>query len=124
MGTFRDFFYRECHIPGLEAEGVKYGVPIKELEYTIYAELEDLEALRLAYAIEQHEQWRIPFYKDDRVKARIRCTDERDWHLTLKESSDEYAGVDETTMIITKEVYDTLKKVACDGYNKTRYNFR
>lgn len=124
MKTFREHFYRSSTIPGLESEGIQYGKPVEELEYTIYAELEDINCLNGAFKVEQQEQWRIPLDTESGLRTRIRAIDGRDWHLTLKQYSDEYAGCKENTMVITKEFFNMLKVAGCDGYQKTRYMFR
>lgn len=124
MSTFREYFTRHPYQAGLNADVVQFGKPQLELEYTIFAELDDLEPLKKAFHVEEHEQWRTPFAMESNVRARIRATNDREWVLTTKESSDEWVGVKETPLLLTKEAFETLKKVSCDGYLKTRHCFR
>lgn len=122
--TFREYFTRHPYAAGLNAEAQVFGKPQLELEYTIFAELDDLDAMKNAFHVEEHEQWRVPFESDAEVRARIRATNNREWVLTTKETSDEWVGAKETNTLLTKESFDIFKKVACDGYMKTRHCFR
>ena len=137
MQTFRDYYARRgiYVIPGLNNEETTQtqttvmqdnpdsGAKI-ELEYTIFAELADIRCLNTAFKIEEQEQWRIPLAIDNNVRARIRCTNGREWEFTTKETSDEWAGNKEVTTVIDKDQFNALKIVACDGYLKHRHFFR
>lgn len=124
MPTFREFFQRHPYAAGLNAEAVKFGKAQMELEYTIFAELDDLDALKNAFHVEEHEQWRVPFAVESEVRGRIRAVNEREWMFTTKEGSDEWVGWKETNTLLTKESFEAFKKVACDGYLKKRHCFR
>ena len=119
--TVRDMLLQNFY-PGLEE--FQNGKPVQEIEYTIYAELPDLSGLNGAYKKEEQEQWKTPFAIENDVRARIRCVNGREWQYTTKSISDEWAGSKEITTIVSKEFFEEHKKIACDGYKKTRYFFR
>lgn len=124
MSTFREHFLRKNLFPGLNAVEQTYGKVQQEIEYTIYAELYDLAPLKQAFHVEEHEQWRIPLGIDANIRARVRAINGREWQLTTKESSDEWVGDRERNTLITKDDFETWKKVGCDGFMKTRHSFR
>lgn len=124
MATFRERLYRQNYFPGLNGVEQTYGKPLQEIEYTIYAELYDHEALKQAFSVEEQEQWRVPLAIDANIRTRIRGINDREWQLTTKETSDEWVGNRERNVLITKDDFETWKKVACDGFMKSRYSFR
>lgn len=119
--TVRDMLLRNYY-PGLE--GFANGKPVQEIEYTIYAELPDLSGLNGAYKKEEQEQWKIPFAIENNVRARIRCVNDLEWQYTTKSVSDDWTGSKEITTVVSKEFFEEHKKIACDGFKKTRYFFR
>lgn len=119
--TIRQMLARNFY-PGLE--DFANGKPVQEIEYTIYAELPDLSGLNSAYKKEEQEQWQVPFAISNNVRARIRCVNGREWQYTTKSTSEDWTGSKEITTIVSKEFFEEHKKIACDGYKKTRYFFR
>lgn len=126
--TFREEFTRIGLLRGILDAGLndgQSGVLNREIEYTIYAKVSDFEFLKDAYQVDQIEQWKIPFAStEDKVRARIRQTNNRIWEITTKSDYGDYRSCNEVTTNITKVAYEQFKMAACDGYPKTRYFFR
>lgn len=104
-------------------EGETIGMLNKEIEYTIYALIEDMSKLDKAPMIEEHEQWRIPLAKECAVKQRIRLINNRRYTQTTKLKEAGVEGFFEITSDIPKDLFEHLRLAAVDGYKKTRYTF-
>lgn len=95
-----------------------------EVELTLYAEMVDLTDLEHATSKEEHEQWRLPELEDCPTRARIRGVNNRRWILTTKTKPNTSAeGCIEVENDISKDMFESLKKMGSDGYYKTRYFF-
>lgn len=107
----------------LVMEGVVDGQPHVERELTCYVRLADLlDVTSLAESQETHEQWRIKA-EGKNANMRIRLTDEQEYTLTVKQSTDDPIAFMETEQRIESGLFNVLKKsFGFDGYMKTRYN--
>jgi CYTH domain-containing protein len=104
-------------------EDIIDGKSHRELEYTFYAKVMDMQELEKAVKKEKHEQWNIPIETDKPVRQRIRLVDDRRHTLTMKVFSPGRAGADETTIDVSEHCFNALRMAGKDGYIKTRYVF-
>ncbi|BDH16661.1 MAG: hypothetical protein [Bacteriophage sp.] len=120
MPTFGEY-YRDL---GYSLEGLVIdGSLQREVEHTFYAEVKDLaEIKKKAIRVERHEQWKIPV-EQDRVdgKMRIRLIDNQRATMCTKITYPSMVGCDEVEQDITMDMFNSLRKMAEDGYIKTRY---
>lgn len=109
----------------LSLEGHINGRMARELEYTFYGLLTDINQLNQAAQKEEHEQWRLPLANDDngRRSARLRLIDNRRYTMASKIRRDGVLGCEEVECDISPDMFKHLKESAFDGYKKTRYNF-
>lgn len=124
MPNFYEFF-REG-FPNVSIESIEQGITNKEIEFTMYVELEDLNELKkLAIKTEVHEQWSIPLDKEKlnaEGKVRLRLIDNIRPTMCVKVTKEQEVGVDETEQIISMDFFKSLKELAVEGYIKTRYS--
>ena len=108
---------------GLVMESLLDGSPHIEREITCYVKLKDLyDVTSIAKSIESHEQWRL-MTNSKKGGMRIRLTDDVEYSLTAKETTNNQFEVIESEQKISRSFFETLKKCfAYDGYLKTRYN--
>ena len=76
-------------------ESVINGKLARELEYTLYGKLKDLDQLKQAFAVEEHEQWTIPVDTNLPFKQRLRLIDNRRYTMATKMSRAGVAGCEE-----------------------------
>jgi len=109
----------------LSLEGHITGRMARELEYTFYGLLKDMNQLNQAAEKEDHEQWRLPLANDDdgRRSLRLRLINHRRYTMTSKIRRDGVLGQEEVENDISEAMFKHLKESAFDGYNKVRYNF-
>lgn len=123
MPTFREFF--QDGYPDVSIESIVQGITNKEIEFTMYVELEDLNELKeKAIKTEVHEQWSIPLDKDKlnaEGKIRLRLIDNIRPTMCVKITKEQEVGLDETEQLITMDFYKSIKELAVEGYIKTRY---
>lgn len=118
----------------LEADMV--GKTEDEIEHTWFALLGDpMQTLGDQYGTEYQEQWEIVRWGfDDKVVGRIRVratfytTPQGDrldgvYTMATKSINKDSAGVAETEMTITKDMFDSFKALAENGYQKRRWFF-
>lgn len=109
--------------PNVSMEGLIAGVAEREIEYTLYVRLDDIEELKKrAVKSEKHEQWSIPTGKPDcKSKERIRLIDGIRPTQAVKTREDGKVGVEEVEDDITMDMFIAKRRMAVDGYFKTRY---
>ena len=105
-------------------ESVINGKLARELEYTLYGKLKDLDQLKQAFAVEEHEQWTIPVDTNLPFKQRLRLIDNRRYTMATKMRRAGVAGCEEVEDDIAPDMWRHLREVAVDGYRKTRYRFK
>lgn len=96
----------------------------RELEYTFYVKLSNLDQLKDAYHVEEHEQWKIPLDTEANVRARIRLIDNRRPTMTTKLYVEGTPGALEVDCDISMDLFKHLRLTGKDGYKKTRYCFK
>lgn len=121
MPTFRELFTEQ----GISLENLSTdGTQQREIEHTFYAQIEDLDAIKkLAKRVEKHEQWLIPVEAktQNKGKMRIRMIDNQRALLATKITPTTGEGVIEVEQDITKDMFENIRKLAVEGYYKTRY---
>lgn len=120
MPTFGDAFLNN---PNVSMESLIEGIAEREVEYTLYVRLDDIEELKKkAIRSERHEQWSIPTGKPDcTVKERIRLIDNIRPTQAVKTKDPTKVGVEEVEDDITMDMFVAKRRMAVDGYFKTRY---
>lgn len=122
MPSFLEYFsdiYGETSLESLLSGNVE-----REIEYTMYVHLDNLEELkRKAVRTERHEQWTVPLVKKDNVdgKVRIRLIDNTRPTMCTKIKRDQQIGCEEVEIDITMDMFNSLREMSVDGYIKTRY---
>lgn len=101
----------------------------KEQEITFYAHIQKPEGLEQAYGSEEHVQAEIKIDKDRRIRVRKTTSKDKEpeYTITTKVIRSDVEGVrtfDETTEVITKEVFEIFKNTVPSYQNKTRYFFK
>lgn len=117
MKTFKDVLENSFGLEARNALGKQ-----REIEFTIYAKVKDINRLDTGETREQHEQWNLPFDNCETVRARIRAVNQEDFTLTTKQKDGGY-GLIENTTALTKDAYIALRSACIDGYNKLRFTF-
>lgn len=108
----------------ISQETYSSGVLDREIEYTMYVELSDVEEVRKrAVSTEVHEQWNVPLVNGDKVggKFRIRLINNARPTMTTKIKDETTEGCEEINSDISMAAFNHFRKMACDGYEKTRY---
>ena len=120
MPTFAEAFLFN---PNVSMESLIEGIAEREIEYTLYVRLDNIEELkRLAIRTERHEQWNIPTAKPDcATKERIRLIDNLRPTQCVKTKDPSKVGVEEVEDDITMDMFVAKRRMAVDGYFKTRY---
>lgn len=120
MPTFGEYF-ADAHNVSLES--LMSGTVEREIEFTMYVELSDLEELKKrAIRTERHEQWTMPLVKGDvDGKLRLRLIDNSRPTMCTKIKRPSMVGCDEVEMDISMDMFNSLREMAVDGYIKTRY---
>lgn len=123
--TFLDWLNYFSPNQTYSAESIIDGKIHREIEFTMYAQVNDFTFLKDAVVIERHEQWTVPFLNDTaKIKGRIRLVDDIRPIFCTKYKSENMVGVDECEIDISMDMFNQLRKVATDGYKKTRYKFK
>lgn len=120
MPTFGEF-YAEANNVSLES--LMSGNVEREIEFTMYVQLDDLEELKKrAIRTERHEQWLMPLEKGNvDGKMRLRLIDNTRPTMCTKIKRPNMVGSDEVEMDISMDMFNSLREMAVDGYIKTRY---
>ena len=120
MPTFGEYF---SDTTGISMESLISGNVEREIEFTMYVHLEDLEELkRKAIKSERHEQWSIPLVKGNTDgKMRIRLIDNTRPTMCTKIKRPNTVGCEEVEMDISMDMFNSMREMAVDGYVKTRY---
>lgn len=120
MPTFGEYF-QDVYKTSLES--LISGNVEREIEFTMYVELEDLDELRAkAIKTERHEQWTLPVDQDNvNGKVRIRLIDDTRPTLCTKIQRPDVVGCEEVELDISPDMFRSLREMAKDGYIKTRY---
>lgn len=120
MPTFGEY-YAEANNVSLES--LMSGNVEREIEFTMYVQLEDLEELKKrAIRTERHEQWSMPLEKGSvDGKMRLRLIDNTRPTMCTKIKRANMIGSDEVEMDISMDMFNSLREMAVDGYIKTRY---
>lgn len=124
MPTFKEYF-QEIY-PSVSMEDLIDGKVHQELEYTVYAEVADMEELRkAARKVERQEQWLIPLDKEQQRadgKIRIRLIDGARPTMAVKIKGSAEMGCMETESDISMDTFNQMRKLAVGGYIKNRYS--
>lgn len=107
----------------ISEESLVSGKLEREIEYTIYVELEDISELKkFSVSVEKHEQWNIPLAKENiDGKFRIRLINDSRPTMTTKIKDKNSDGCEEINSDISMPAFLHFKKLACDGYVKYRH---
>lgn len=121
MATYLEIKAEELNV---SVESLMDGLAGREIEYTLYVRLKDLEELKKrAFRVETHEQWSIPTAKPDcNTRERIRLIDNINPTQCVKTYEDGKLGCEEVEDTITMDMFRAKRRMAVDGYNKTRYS--
>lgn len=112
--------------PSISTEAFEWmaGQTKLEVEFTIYAELQDTRVLEQAVTKELQHQVNISLDTDTEVRQRIRSVNEKRWILTTKEPPERGFGNLETECDISKDMYGTLMRATKEKLVvKTRYRY-
>lgn len=115
MSHLREVISTEGHIDGKLA---------KEIEYTFYGKVADMQQLSRAVSKEEHEQWLIPVDTDLDSKLRIRCINNMRWIACTKVKREGMVGWEEVECDISQDMYNHLREMGVGGMKKTRYIFK
>ena len=109
--------------PNVSMESLIEGIAEREIEYCLYVRLDDIEELKKkAVKSERHEQWSIPTGKPDcDTKERLRLIDGIRPTQAVKTKDKSKVGVEEVEDDITMDMFIAKRRMAVDGYFKTRY---
>ncbi len=109
--------------PNVSMESLIEGIAEREIEYCLYVRLDDIEELKKkAVKSERHEQWSIPTGKPDcDTRERIRLIDGIRPTQAVKTKDKSKVGVEEVEDDITMDMFIAKRRMAVDGYFKTRY---
>ncbi len=124
MNTFLEAF--KALKPSLSMEAFEWmaGKTELEIEFTIYAELQDLRVLQQAVTKEVQQQVNISLDTDTEIRQRIRSINDKRWILTTKEPVERGFGNLETECDISKDMFGTLMRATKEKLIvKTRYFF-
>lgn len=122
MPTFREYYSEQYGETSLES--LMSGNKEREIEFTMYVHLDNLEELKKkAIGVQRHEQWNMPLVKKENVdgKMRIRLIDNTRPTMCTKIKRDGQLGAEEVEMDISMDMFNSLREMAVDGYIKTRY---
>lgn len=120
--TFLEYFKNQ--FGNVSLESLISGQRETEIEYCMYVEIESFEELkRKAFKAERQEQWTIPI-DQDKVdgKMRIRLIDDVRPTMCTKIKREGMIGCEEVESDISMDQFNHLRKMAKDGYVKTRYS--
>ena len=108
---------------GESFESAMSGKAEREIEYTIYVKLNDLNELKKkAVSKERQEQWLVPLNCEHREgKLRIRLIDDIRPTMATKLKREGLAGVVEVEQDITMDMFKALRELSTGGNIKTRY---
>lgn len=112
-------------LEGIVNEAKVSGKAEKEIEYTYWAKLKDLNDLKKASKIERQEQWYMKSVKEGGM-IRVRSIDDKQFILTVKKYNGKVNGLPDVTEIeneINKEMYEELKALLPLGIKKIRHVF-
>lgn len=124
MNTFLEAFKVLKPSVGMEAFEWMAGKTELEVEFTIYAELQDLRVLQQAVTKEVQQQVNISLDTDTEIRQRIRSINDKRWILTTKEPAERGFGNLETECDISKDMFGTLMRATKEKLVvKTRYFF-
>lgn len=124
MATFRDAFKSLKPTVSIEAYEWMAGQTKLEVEFTIYAELQDLSVLDAAVSKERQQQVTISLETETEISQRIRSVNDKRWILTTKEPPERGFGKLETECDISKDMFHTLMRATTEKLVvKTRYFF-
>ena len=120
MPTFGEYFSDALNV---SLESLLSGNVEREIEFTMYVQLEDLNELaKKAVRVERHEQWSMPLEKKNvDGKMRIRLIDDTRPTMCTKIKRPNMVGCEEVEMDISMDLFKALREMAKDGYVKTRY---
>jgi CYTH domain-containing protein len=103
----------------------------KELEYTFVGYIDDLQSIiDNASSVEEYEQWWMS--TDDKRNEgdvsgtfRVRSIDRKEFTMTIKErfNSAKFHSSTETEVKISKDMFESFKRLAPMGIIKTRYSY-
>ena len=110
MNTFLEAF--KTLKPTISTEAFEWmgGQTQLEVEFTIYAELQDTRVLEQAVSKERQKQVEISLDTDTDIRQRIRSINDKRWLITTKEPPEQGFGNLETECDISKDMFDTLVK--------------
>lgn len=94
-----------------------------EREVTCYVKVRSIgDIIAISDSNETHEQWRIRV-ESENANMRIRCTDDVEYTLTVKEQTNNKFASIETEQVLTRDMFEVIRTCfGFDGYNKHRYN--
>ena len=124
MTTFKNAF--QILKPTISTEAFEWmaGKTELEVEFTIYAELQDIRVLQQAVTKEVQQQVNISMDTDTDIRQRIRSINGKRWILTTKEPPERGFGNLETGCDISKDMFGTLMRATKEKLVvKTRYLF-
>jgi hypothetical protein len=124
MTTFKNAF--QILKPTISTEAFEWmaGKTELEVEFTIYAELQDIRVLQQAVTKEVQQQVNISMDTDTDIRQRIRSINGKRWILTTKEPPERGFGNLETECDISKDMFGTLMRATKEKLVvKTRYFF-
>lgn len=122
MPSFYEYFGEIYGTASLES--LMSGNKEREIEFTMYVHLDDLEELKKkAISVQRHEQWNMPLQKKEGTdgKMRIRLIDNTRPTMCTKIKRPGQVGAEEVEMDISMDMFNSLREMAVDGYIKTRY---
>ena len=124
MTTFASAFKLLKPSVSLEAYEWMAGKTELEVEFTIYAELQDLRVLDKAVSKEVQKQVTITLDTDTEIRQRIRAINDKRWILTTKEPPEKGFGNLETECDISKDMFSVLCRATKEKIvQKVRYFF-
>lgn len=100
------------------------GIKAQEIEYTFYAKISDMSALKDAYEIEEQEQWLVPIDTDVKGKMRIRRVGDGRFLQCTKIKRPGQEGSEEVEQEITEDMFHHLREMGEGGYKKYRHYFK
>lgn len=124
MNTFLEAFKTLKPTVSTEAFEWMAGKTELEIEFTIYAELQDTRVLEQAVTKELQQQVNISLDTETDIRQRIRSVNDKRWILTTKEPAERGFGNLETECDISKDMFGTLMRATKEKLVvKTRYFF-
>lgn len=122
--TFKEAFLKLKPSISMEAFEWMAGKTELEVEFTIYAELQDTRILEQAVTKELQHQVNISLDTETEIRQRIRSVNEKRWIITTKEPPEKGFGNLETECDISKDMFHTLMRATTEKLViKTRHFF-